>query len=68
MKRLAAIIESEMKATKAGLTKLPRPGVVLARRKDKVLGPAGKWLAERLLAAEAAGRAGSGPPIRGVQP
>jgi len=31
-----------------GLTKLPRPGVVLARRKDKVLGPAGTWLAERL--------------------
>lgn len=31
-----------------GLTKLPRPGVVLARRKDKVLGPAGTWLAGRL--------------------
>lgn len=37
-----------------GLTKLPRPAVVLARRKDKVLGPAGKWLAERLVAAETA--------------
>ena len=33
-----------------GLTKLPRPAVVLARRKGKVLGPAGRWLAERLLA------------------
>jgi len=39
-----------------GLTKLPRPGVVLARRKDKVLGPAGKWLAERLVAPEGARR------------
>lgn len=26
----------------------PRPGVVLARRKDTVLGPAGSWLAEAL--------------------
>jgi len=26
----------------------PRPGVVLARRKDKILGPAGSWLAEAL--------------------
>ena len=33
-----------------GLKKLPRPGVVLARRKGKVLGPAGKWLAKRLVA------------------
>jgi DNA-binding transcriptional LysR family regulator len=33
-----------------GLTKLPRPGVVLVRRKDKVLGPAGRWLAARLTA------------------
>jgi DNA-binding transcriptional LysR family regulator len=33
-----------------GSTKLPSPGVVLARRKDKVLGPAGSWLAARLLA------------------
>ena len=32
-----------------GLARLPRPGVVIARRKDKVLGPAGAWLAERLL-------------------
>jgi len=32
-----------------GLRRLPRPGVVLARRKDKVLGPAGEWLAARLL-------------------
>jgi hypothetical protein len=32
-----------------GMTRLPRPGVVLARRKDKVLGPAGEWLAARLL-------------------
>jgi len=31
-----------------GMTKLPRPGVVLVRRKDKVLGPAGLWLAEKL--------------------
>ena len=34
-----------------GLKTLPRPGVVLARRKDKVLGPAGAWLARRLAAA-----------------
>jgi DNA-binding transcriptional LysR family regulator len=27
----------------------PRPAVVLALRKDKVLGPAGTWLAERLV-------------------
>ena len=33
-----------------GLTKLPRPQVVLARRKGKVLGPAGRWLAQRLVA------------------
>ncbi len=33
-----------------GLTRLPRPAVVLARRKDKVLGPAGSWLAARLAA------------------
>ena len=32
-----------------GVTRLPRPGVVLARRKDKALGPAGQWLAEQLL-------------------
>lgn len=32
-----------------GMTRLPRPGVVLARRKDKVLGPAGAWLAARLV-------------------
>jgi DNA-binding transcriptional LysR family regulator len=32
-----------------GLRRLPRPEVVLARRKDKVLGPAGRWLAQRLL-------------------
>jgi DNA-binding transcriptional LysR family regulator len=31
-----------------GSAKLPRPSVVLARRKDKVLGPAGTWLAARL--------------------
>jgi DNA-binding transcriptional LysR family regulator len=36
-----------------GMTRLPRPGVVLARRKDKVLGPAGEWLAARLLASAA---------------
>jgi DNA-binding transcriptional LysR family regulator len=29
----------------------PRPGVVLARRKDKILGPAGTWLAEALTSA-----------------
>jgi DNA-binding transcriptional LysR family regulator len=28
----------------------PRPGVLLARRKDRALGPAGTWLAERLAA------------------
>ena len=27
----------------------PRPGVLVARPKDKVLGPAGAWLANRLL-------------------
>jgi DNA-binding transcriptional LysR family regulator len=31
-----------------GARRFPRPGVVLARRKDKVLGPAGMWLAQRL--------------------
>jgi DNA-binding transcriptional LysR family regulator len=31
-----------------GVTWPPRPGVVLARRKDKVLGPAGRWLADKL--------------------
>ena len=36
-----------------GTTKLPRPGVVLVRRKDKVLGPAGAWLAEKLGSAKA---------------
>lgn len=36
--------------------KLPRPGVVLARRKGKVLGPAGEWLAARLLEAQRPGR------------
>jgi DNA-binding transcriptional LysR family regulator len=34
-----------------GMKSLPRPGVVLARRKDKVLGPAGTWLARRLATA-----------------
>ena len=33
-----------------GMEKFPRPPVVLAKRKDKVLGPAGKWLAEKLRA------------------
>jgi DNA-binding transcriptional LysR family regulator len=32
-----------------GLKRLPRPEVVLARRKDRVLGPAGSWLVARLL-------------------
>lgn len=32
-----------------GRARFPRPGVLLARRKDKVLGPAGSWLAARLL-------------------
>ena len=32
-----------------GAKGFPRPGVVLARRKDKVLGPAGAWLAKRLV-------------------
>lgn len=41
-----------------GMTKLPRPGVVLARRKGVALGPAGEWLAKRLvLAAAVKGRA-----------
>jgi hypothetical protein len=31
-----------------GRGRLPRPAVVLAQRKDKVLGPAGEWLAKRL--------------------
>jgi DNA-binding transcriptional LysR family regulator len=32
-----------------GVRGFPRPGVVLAHRKDKVLGPAGEWLARRLV-------------------
>jgi hypothetical protein len=32
-----------------GVKGFPSPGVLLARRKDKVLGPAGTWLANRLL-------------------
>jgi DNA-binding transcriptional LysR family regulator len=32
-----------------GSSRLPRPAAVLARRKDKVLGPAGAWLATRLV-------------------
>ena len=32
-----------------GVKGFPRPGVVVAQRKDKVLGPAGAWLAKRLL-------------------
>ena len=36
-----------------GAATLPRPAVVLARRKDKTLGPAGSWLAERLKIAAA---------------
>ena len=32
-----------------GVTPLPRPAVVLARRKDRQPGPAGTWLAARLL-------------------
>lgn len=32
-----------------GIRGFPSPGVLLARRKDKVLGPAGAWLAQRLL-------------------
>jgi DNA-binding transcriptional LysR family regulator len=32
-----------------GAKGFPRPGVVLARRKEKALGPAGSWLAKRLL-------------------
>jgi DNA-binding transcriptional LysR family regulator len=32
-----------------GVKGFPSPGVLLARRKDKVLGPAGAWLAQRLL-------------------
>lgn len=35
-----------------GMARLPRPGVVLVRRKDKALGPAGTWLAQRLLGGE----------------
>jgi DNA-binding transcriptional LysR family regulator len=37
-----------------GLTRLPRPVVVLARRRGKALGPAGEWLAGRLAQPEAA--------------
>ena len=37
-----------------GVKRFPRPAVVLACRKDKVLGPAGEWLAHRL-----AGKAGA---------
>ncbi len=33
---------------------LPRPAIVLVRRKGKVLGPAGRWLAQRLVARDAA--------------
>jgi DNA-binding transcriptional LysR family regulator len=33
-----------------GTARLPRPAVVLARRKDKTLGPAGAWLSKRLVA------------------
>ena len=36
------------------LARLPRPAIVLARRKEKVLGPAGRWLAQRLVAREPA--------------
>ena len=32
-----------------GVRGFPRPEVILARRKDKVLGPAGEWLAHRLV-------------------
>jgi DNA-binding transcriptional LysR family regulator len=32
-----------------GVRGFPRPGVLLARRKDRVLGPAGEWLARRLV-------------------
>lgn len=39
-----------------GAAKLPRPAVVLARRKDKVLGPAGEWLAARFLGPVPTGR------------
>jgi DNA-binding transcriptional LysR family regulator len=34
-----------------GAKRFPRPGVVLARRKDRVPGPAGTWLADRLVVA-----------------
>ena len=52
-----------------GVTKLPRPAVVLARRKDKVLGPAGEWLAGRLVEGAVArpaarGHAGAKRPRR----
>jgi DNA-binding transcriptional LysR family regulator len=39
--------------------RLPRPAVVLARRKGKILGPAGRWLAERLVARDGPGKRGS---------
>lgn len=35
--------------TPDGRKSVPRPAVVLARRKGKVLGPAGEWLAQRLV-------------------
>ena len=50
-----------------GVTRLPRPGVVLAQRRDKALGPAGEWLAGRLLGSGAArveDRAGRPAPRR----
>jgi DNA-binding transcriptional LysR family regulator len=34
-----------------GVKGFPRPGVLATWRKDKVLGPAGTWLANRLLEA-----------------
>jgi DNA-binding transcriptional LysR family regulator len=38
-----------------GVKGFPSPGVLLARRKDKVLGPAGSWLAQRLLESASGG-------------
>ena len=39
-----------------GRSRFPRPGVLLARRKDRVPGPAGSWLAARLLETASARR------------
>jgi len=46
----------------------PRPIVVLARRKDKTLGPAGAWLADRFIASRPTGAAARRPGKSPVPP